>query len=299
MQQRLAKFRHHCWPVSVGGGPFLAETHNLHKSQPDAPHMRSQNSSPLDNGDQVLPGAKGEGKSSGDLVRPDLSNDLAGRTEVKSTLDTDLLTNDGLTMFRASTRSSLEDLSEILGRPIKSTHSGVILDALEARDASEAHPKSLSGAYGRSAFPLHTDCANFGVPPRYVVLANLSRVSMEIATTALDTKSLSLEDEMRQGLAASSWWIWTGKKQRLGSVLSLGRGDLPDMWRYDPTIMKPATEGSERLGAALRAMLEKGDVKRILYPPWTAVALDNWRILHGRERVENERRIIHRIVFAG
>ena len=43
-------------------------------------------------------------------------------------------------------------------------------ERLVVRDANDAGPWSLSGVFGRSAFPWHTDGAVASVPPRYVVM---------------------------------------------------------------------------------------------------------------------------------
>ena len=61
------------------------------------------------------------------------------------------------------------EIAESLGEPV-APFGRPIIQTLEPKSLDEAPPNTFSGRYGRSAFPFHTDLANWTTPPRYVLL---------------------------------------------------------------------------------------------------------------------------------
>ena len=139
--------------------------------------------------------------------------------------------------------------------------------------ASQASPWSLTGRYGRGAFPWHTDGAIARRPPRFVVLQNItvSAVPTELATVSSEVlgrlASVALRARDRYG------------HTRLLSAVERTVGG--SLMRWDPRACPVAAgpRGVESLMAELPTEFEVGwDHRRTMI-------IDNWRVLHRRPHV--------------
>jgi alpha-ketoglutarate-dependent taurine dioxygenase len=155
-------------------------------------------------------------------------------------------------------------------------------DLLTARHEEAAHPWSLSGVYGRAAFPWHTDGAVAELPPQYVVMwlreASGCPVPTELSDP-LETLSADLLGVARRAALKI--------KSRGGEVtyrsMIYRAGDL-SILRWDPRVCElPSSES--HLSAAMNSL--RVDVT-VSWIPGRLLIFNNWRMMHRRPPVEPE-----------
>lgn len=164
------------------------------------------------------------------------------------------------------------------------------IQVLTPKPVDTAPPNIYSGNYGLEEFPLHTDLAHWGIPPRYLVLRCVVG-SPDVGTYLVDGRRVVAAagaDALRRALVQP--------RRPLGGTRPLLRlleraVDRQDRLRWDQLYLRPATEASrstfESVAAYLRAcrrrrlcLAERGDT----------LVIDNWRMLHGRSGVSESGR---------
>jgi hypothetical protein len=108
------------------------------------------------------------------------------------------LRRDGVAILSGTTLRDMLHIAESLGDVIPSRRGGPTLDLLQLVDSRSARPSSLSARYGTGAFPFHTDCAYYTVPPRFVLLRMGEGCSTDRPTYLLDSQSLSLSPSQQE-----------------------------------------------------------------------------------------------------
>ncbi len=77
---------------------------------------------------------------------------------------------------------------------------------LRTTPSHEAEPRTYSGRLGMAAFPYHTNCANWTVPPRYVVLRNVGQPT-HVGTLVRNLLSEVLRDStLSESMTAALFW---------------------------------------------------------------------------------------------
>jgi alpha-ketoglutarate-dependent taurine dioxygenase len=143
---------------------------------------------------------------------------------------------------------------------------------LTASEAEHARPNTLSSRYGLGTFPLHSDFALDETPPRYVILyaphpRPFATVLWDAWQVPMETRSqaIFLIDEPRRR-----------KYVRFEQVRS-GRPII----RYNSAVFTPQKQLAEELTKQIE--MQRGAIK-IKWTERSSVIIDNWRILHGREK---------------
>ena len=104
----------------------------------------------------------------------------------------------------------------------------------------EAQPRTYSGRLGMAAFPYHTDCANWTVPPRYVVLRNVGRPT-QVGTLVRNLLSEVLRDATLSKLMSGA--IFRARARQHSFLCSgLVRRGEDHLLRWDRYAMRPANE---------------------------------------------------------
>jgi hypothetical protein len=182
------------------------------------------------------------------------------------------------------------ELAVALGRPVPSRTNGRYLDSLRPLQRSNAHGKSMSAVYGTGAFPFHTDCANHRTPPRYVLLSLAPGSSSDRATLLKDSCEISFQEKARLSRAV---YLVTGAKQSFYSSVF-----TPDIMRYDPCCMKPATAAFAAADLIFREFLQLSKTTTVDWRDRGILVIDNHRILHARaEGPESSDRVLLRVLI--
>ena len=171
------------------------------------------------------------------------------------------------------------------------------LQTLTPQSADDSPPNTYSGNFGLAEFPLHTDLAHWGRPPRYVLLRCI-RGTEHVATRILDGRQL-IEAIGRDQLCATL--VQPRRPMRNGKQLLriLGKPveSSCELLRWDSIYLHPATRRSSKIFGDLREFLSHARPKEVNLQKGDTLLLDNWRCLHGRSAVtEKERaRLIERV----
>ncbi len=171
------------------------------------------------------------------------------------------------------------NLGASLGRVV-SPRGGEPVQRLVPRDKDEAPPHSLSGMFGKDAFPLHTDLANSLRPPRFVILGAANASDFSARTTFAAIPRLSADDFSR--VAEGIFEVRDGRRSFLGSICERNR----PFFRFDTGCMYPVDERS-RLAQTLFGELVSAEPS-LAYLAWArgdVAIIDNWNVLHGRSAV--------------
>jgi len=193
--------------------------------------------------------------------------------------------------FRVTDTDDLLRIAQNFGRPVPTRPGGPLVDVLFPR-AMTTLSRSLSDRFGRDSFPYHTDMAYSRRVPRFLLM--MSARASACATTVCDPTPLLSDRRLVHELLSAVYLI----RRRRGSFLAsvLDRDDAGGyVWRYDPQCMSPTSKQGDALLHELRAKLDVLPASRFQWNAGEALVLNNHRVLHGREPVQEERRLIYRI----
>ena len=175
----------------------------------------------------------------------------------------------------------LKTMARHLGIPI--SHKARIVKKIVPRRAETGNANSLSGKYGLTPFPLHCDTSHWPVPCRFVLLACISPGSFRTTTLLLDTSEMNLTSEARALALSSVFLIRNGRNSFYSSILSSSR----DFIRFDPGCMEAIGKEGNAAMELYSYAKQKDHVRRISLDVGDVIAIDNWRILHGRGENSN------------
>ncbi|MCK1661271.1 hypothetical protein [Bradyrhizobium sp. 151] len=148
---------------------------------------------------------------------------------------------------------------------------------LRVRSSLGAAPNTYSSAYGRGAFPFHTDFAFRARPPRMVALMNPTQLQFERPTLVSDI--LDLPVETLSALQKSSWKLRTaGRSYFVWGFLPIGQNNA---YRWDLQSLEPANEHARQCVKIVPEQLS-GIQSTHEWLPNSGLLLDNWRVTHSR-----------------
>lgn len=151
---------------------------------------------------------------------------------------------------------------------------------------SSASPVSYSGIYGLSEFPMHTDMANWKLPPRYLVLW-AEAGSLDVSTPILDCRKL-FDSSERKILARALVKPRRPVQGRLPIMRLMENSNNPNFYhRWDSVFLKPASPAGDDGMKLVSSKLERRQSHELrLSRSGDGVIIDNWRMLHGRSSVK-------------
>jgi hypothetical protein len=159
---------------------------------------------------------------------------------------------------------------------------------------------SLSAAHGLGAFPGQTDGAHLVRPPRWVLFWSMSGDS-DVATVVWDVRGLGAGSELATDLVEGTWSVRGGRIPFYSSVLAPDADPrVVTRLRYNALCMTPLTPRARAAQDRLDAWLGELNPACVRWEPRSALLLDNWRVLHGREAVtpaESTSRVLARRWF--
>ncbi|MEW8204420.1 MAG: TauD/TfdA family dioxygenase [Candidatus Thiodiazotropha endolucinida] len=189
-------------------------------------------------------------------------------------------------------RAELIDLAKSVGE-IRPHPNGENIFILKSSDGKNSLPGTFSKVYGLSAFPFHTDTAFWGIPARYVVLGMFRKSQCTTNYISLCDIAEIISSDFRSKAEKSIYLVETFEGRKYTSPFFCRNGTFGI--RFDPNIMKPANGHARRFHGELLAAMAAIEPRRIHWSGDKAVVFDNWKNLHGRSAVKNERREIFRV----
>lgn len=175
----------------------------------------------------------------------------------------------------------LLSLSMQLGVPVASRTRGDLVEKLTPISRERAKPRSLSKKFGLDSFPLHTDCAHWTKPPRFLILASRANDSSGTLTILLDTRGLKYLAGEKQDVLEGLFLASNGRHSFFCSIQDVENSCT----RFDPGCMRPRNDSAVR---AMRAYTANRHIDRLYEVYWSAgqvMIIDNWRVLHGRTSI--------------
>ncbi len=152
---------------------------------------------------------------------------------------------------------------------------------------------TLSKIYGLNAFPFHNDGVQNKTPPRFIILQLKSDEIGVAKTFLLDGFELALKN---QNIFYHSIFEINGNGFKELTPLINERINGKKMLRYNPVIMDSIIKKKK---VELEQLLSNSIKIEIEWKPKSFLIIDNWRVLHSRESIDNptKKRIIERIEF--
>ena len=179
-----------------------------------------------------------------------------------------------------SIESFILDIARDLGECVSGRH-GQIIENLNPLTHDQSYPNSLSEKYGLGPLPLHSDTAHWIVPCRYIILACLSTGGENAPSILLDTKKLSLSDEVEAAVQNAPFYVRNGRKSFYSSI----RAKESPFFRFDPGFMEPMTAEAKLAVRSLGADANEEILTKVNWEVGMTIIIDNWRLLHGRGQV--------------
>lgn len=152
---------------------------------------------------------------------------------------------------------------------------------LKPVEAALARSGTLSARHGLAKQPLHTDCANWPTPPRFMSLFG-NRVSGTIVETNLcrpDFVALAADEA---SLVSKVWTFQVNGFKGFYSKSIERKNGIPSI-RFDANVMNPFDKAVE-LGEFIE---RNGHHETFVVDQGGWILIDNWSCLHGRGEVEN------------
>jgi alpha-ketoglutarate-dependent taurine dioxygenase len=188
-------------------------------------------------------------------------------------------------------------IAESLGDVIPSRRGGPTLDLLQLVDSRSARPSSLSARYGTGAFPFHTDCAYYTVPPRFVLLRMGEGCSTDRPTYLLDSQSLSLSPSQQEAARRVLFGVKGAGRPFLSPIFVSRPANKTAYVRYDPVCMRPLTKSAVEVASFVTHASELATPIPIYWSEETTAIIDNWRMFHARgsSELRLEQRLLQRV----
>ena len=169
---------------------------------------------------------------------------------------------------------------------------GELVQPLPAREKGTGPIGSFSYSVGYGEFPWHTDTAYWGTPARFLLLASDTKSPCATTYQSFDVLQAQVEDFDYLMKRAVYLLNVPGTRRYLSPLFEIGgeRG-----YRLDFHIYRPINEEASLLKERISEVLEQNHLRHL----WTGcnvIVLDNWRIIHARERaIEDKNRLLKRI----
>lgn len=181
-----------------------------------------------------------------------------------------------------------EQICEIKNLNINST----LKQNLIPKEIESTKIHSLSSSFGLNPFPLHSDGTHLSKPPRFIILR--SKSANETRTLLSDGFKLR-ENTNWEEYKNSLWEIKTIDKGIIQTKLfNIDIDTEKEFIRYNNLSMK-CIEGDK---FAIYKAVHSLPIHAIKWNKNTTIIIDNWRMLHGREKIKDidcKSRVIERL----
>lgn len=204
----------------------------------------------------------------------------------------DALTRDG---YAASSLEPTQSQSKFLSGLSEALSSPIFSDWHSLKPAVKiaSSPVSYSGLYGLGPFPMHTDLANWEVPPQYVVLC-ASVGSAEVSTPLIDgTDVVHIAGQLTLDRALVNPRRPVKGRLPLMRLYNRRQG-VRGLLRWDPVFLRAySNAGHEGFRSMTEAITKAKKTDIYLENSGDLLVIDNWRMLHCRSDVTESSRARH------
>lgn len=180
----------------------------------------------------------------------------------------------------------LIDISKKIGEVINHPN-GKLIDYLTPKVKTEAKKNTFSYNFEHQKFPLHTDTAFWNLPARFVLMSceDISETATTFVTYNEICKILTESEliEMKKAI----FTIKTNSKSFYTSLINTYESNV--FLRFDKNCMKPANKSARNIVSIIDEKLNDISINKVLWDKPKIFIFDNWRILHGRESVKNDK----------
>ena len=185
----------------------------------------------------------------------------------------------------------LIDYAKYLGFPIGSRLNSTVGDILKPLNKLEARKSSMSEKHGLGAFPLHTDCAYYEIPPRYILFQAINP-DITCATTLLKIQFDSLSKRDLNLLKNSICFVQGTIKSFLTPYLK------NNIFRWDINCIIPQDRSAKKAFEVISEYISASNpIKHYWKNTDEILIVDNWQVVHGRESCnEHRNRQLERIL---
>lgn len=185
---------------------------------------------------------------------------------------------------------SLFEFAENFGNPIGSRFTSLAGDILCPTRQQDTVKLSMSKKYGLNAFPYHTDCAYYTIPPR-LIFFRIKNINNSSATMLMRVKDLSLNNQTLEYLKSGLFLIKGYKKLFYSHLL------IDNIFRWDEDCIEPIDKYA-KVGTEIiqKSIINTQSHKHYWQNINKILIVDNWQILHAREKCNNTERALERIL---
>lgn len=164
-------------------------------------------------------------------------------------------------------------------------------DILSPKSTSAARSNTLSSRFGLGAFPPHTECAHWPVPPRFLVLCCLADGG-RADTSIIDL--VSVLGDLQTEAALVPLLCNRGRRSFHVTFYDSATGH----WRYDTSCLAPMTSEGVELAEEVALRLTRGRARPVNWVPGQVALIDNRREAHGRDdaQLTSGRRLLRMVI---
>jgi hypothetical protein len=185
----------------------------------------------------------------------------------------------GWTTFQSDVGNPLDVIASSLGKVVPPRPGRSVTRVLRPREVTLSNSLSFSDHFGFGEFPLHTDCAYYRKPPDIVLFR--AKSPSDVATLLLDGYALiaSFQHKAKNAI----FRVKGLRKHFFSPIVRNGK------FRWDPLCMTPADTEARVIDEGFVDRCKEFTTTRYRYDdPSIVIAIDNRRILHGRENASTE-----------
>jgi Taurine catabolism dioxygenase TauD, TfdA family len=167
--------------------------------------------------------------------------------------------------------------------PVIKCRAGETRKALVPYSIDAAPRYSMSAITGTGAQPMHTDCAYFLLPPRYVMLRCESPGEAQCCTHLWILDPEALLASQHKALLRPGWVARGGGRRPAfyAQVLNRSSNGQPFL-RFDPCCMTPPDSDHAQIEEVTTVLTALSEARQFTWQRGNALVIDNWRCLHGR-----------------
>jgi alpha-ketoglutarate-dependent taurine dioxygenase len=166
-------------------------------------------------------------------------------------------------------------------------------EILQPKKSNDTTHFSLSSEYGLDNFPLHTDGAQYSIPPRYMILR--AKTDSETGTTIANAQLLK-KLNLWEIIETTTWIVKADIGNIYTSLFNRHIVEGCEVLRYNKQIMRCLN--NKRKSEQVEDAIQNLPIETINWRKNTTLVIDNWKLLHGREQVKDpnyQNRILERL----
>lgn len=168
-----------------------------------------------------------------------------------------------------------------------------LIQELNPKNKKNGIKNSFSYNFGLSDFPYHTDTAFDNTPAKYFLLASVFKSRTTTNIIDFDSIIRNLNEREFKTLKNSIFLLNTPQEKKFTNLIFIKNKKTGI--RYDPNIMLPYNSDSKDAVVILNEHITKTKPIEIIWNQEQILIVDNWRCIHSRSNVVDDKRTLKRI----